>query len=159
NARLMGTNYLTQGANKQAITLDLKTERGRAVFLRLAERADVIVENYRAGALSQLGLGFEQIRFYNPRIVYCSLTGYGQGGPRSAVNAYDNVIQAASGLMAMTGTKEVSPLKVGAAIVDYAAGLAAAFAISAALRQRDRTGEGVFIDCAMLDTALMLMGT
>jgi crotonobetainyl-CoA:carnitine CoA-transferase CaiB-like acyl-CoA transferase len=160
NARLMGTNYLTQGANKQAITLDLKAEKGREIFRQLSRRADVIVENYRAGALSQLGLGFEDIRALdNPRVVYCSLTGYGQRGPRAAVNAYDNVIQAASGLMAMTGTPDVHPLKVGASIVDYAAGLAAAFAISAALLQRTRTGEGVYIDCSMLDTALMLMGT
>jgi crotonobetainyl-CoA:carnitine CoA-transferase CaiB-like acyl-CoA transferase len=159
NARLMGTNYLTQGANKQAITLDLKTEKGRGIFRQLARGADVIVENYRAGAMAELGLGFEDIRAQNPRVVYCSLTGYGQRGPRAAVNAYDNVIQAASGLMAMTGTPGVHPLKVGASIVDYAAGLAAAFAISAALLLRARTGEGVYIDCAMLDTALMLMGT
>ncbi|MBI1775294.1 MAG: CoA transferase [Proteobacteria bacterium] len=159
NERLMGINYLTQGANKRAITLDLKTEAGRRILRRLAERADVLVENYRAGALASLGLGYSDLRRLNPRLVYCSLTGYGQGGPRSAVNAYDNVVQAASGLMAMTGTEAASPMKVGASIVDYAAGMAAAFAIAAALQQRSRTGEGVWIDCAMLDAALMLMGT
>jgi crotonobetainyl-CoA:carnitine CoA-transferase CaiB-like acyl-CoA transferase len=159
NAALMGLNYLTQGANKKAITLNLKSETGRQIFKRLVTTADVVVENYRAGALSRLGLGYEELRALNPQLVYCSLTGFGQSGPRAEVNAYDNVIQAASGLMSLTGTKKVSPLKVGTSIIDYACGMNAAFAIAAALLRRERTGKGVYIDCAMLDTALMLMAT
>jgi crotonobetainyl-CoA:carnitine CoA-transferase CaiB-like acyl-CoA transferase len=159
NAILMGTNYLTQGANKRAITLNLKDERGRLIFEQLVATADVLVENYRAGALRSLGLGYEQMRAINPQIIYCSLTGFGQSGPRAQVNAYDNVIQAASGLMSLTGTREVNPLKTGAPIIDYGSGVTAALAIASALLGRQRTGRGVHIDCAMLDTALMLMAT
>src|SRR5262249_35941143 len=106
-----------------------------------------------------LGLGYKEMCVINPQIIYCSMTGFGQSGSRAQVNAYDNVIQAASGLMSLTGTKEVNPLKTGAAIIDYASGISAAFAIASALLRRPRTGQGVYIDCAMLDTALTLMAT
>lgn len=159
NAQLMGTNYLTQNANKRAITLNLKSEKGRDILRRLVRTSDVFVENYRTGALASLNLGFEHLRAINPRIIYCSMTGFGQNGPRAGVNAYDNVIQAASGLMSLTGTAEIHPLKSGAAIIDYGSGLNAAFAISAALVRRERTGEGVHIDCSMMDTALLLMAS
>src|SRR5262245_35037223 len=104
NAALMGTNFLTQNANKRAITLNLKSARGRDILRQLVANADVFVENYRAGALRSLDLGYENLRQIRPDIIYCSLTGFGQSGPRSAINAYDNVIQAASGLMSLTGT-------------------------------------------------------
>jgi crotonobetainyl-CoA:carnitine CoA-transferase CaiB-like acyl-CoA transferase len=156
NEQLMGTTYQTQAANKRAMTLNLKTKSGREIVKRLAAKTDVFVENYRTGALAEIGLGYDVMRAINPRIIYCSLTGFGQTGPRAEVNAYDNVIQAASGLMSLTGTPEVHPLKVGASMVDYAAGLNAAFAIAAALLRRERTGEGVSIDCAMMDTAMFL---
>lgn len=158
NAALMGINFLTQGSNKKAITLDLKTAKGREIFLALAARADVIVENYRAGALAGLGLGYDKLAQRNPRLVYCSLTGFGQDGPRATVNAYDNVIQAASGLMQLTGSAETGPVKTGASVIDYASGMTAAFAIASALFQRAQTGRGQRIDCAMLDSALTLMG-
>jgi crotonobetainyl-CoA:carnitine CoA-transferase CaiB-like acyl-CoA transferase len=137
----------------------LKSKDGREILQRLAASADIFVENYHKGALTALGLGYNELRVINPRIIYCSLTGFGQTGPRAEVNAYDNVIQAASGLMSLTGTADVTPLKTGAAIIDYASGLNAAFAIAAALIRRERTGEGVHIDCSMLDTALCLMAT
>jgi crotonobetainyl-CoA:carnitine CoA-transferase CaiB-like acyl-CoA transferase len=159
NSELMGTNYLTQNSNKRAITLNLKSEKGREILRRLTSTADVFVENYRTGALASLGFGYDEVCILNPRIIYCSMTGFGQQGPRSSVNAYDNVIQAASGLMSLTGTSEVSPLKTGAAIIDYASGLNAAFAISSALFRRERTGEGTHIDCSMIDTALSLMAS
>lgn len=159
NDRQMGTNYLTQGSNKKAITLNLKSAEGQQIFRDLARTADVIVENYRAGALAGLGLGYDDIRKVQPGIIYCSLTGFGQTGERARVNAYDNVIQAASGLMSLTGTSETAPVKTDASIVDYASGMNAAFAIAAALFRRERTGEGVYIDCSMLDSALLLMGT
>lgn len=159
NADLLGSNYLTQNGNKRALSLDLSTEEGREIVLRLVAEADVLIENYRAGALRALGLGQERLRARNPRLVYCSITGFGQGGARDGVNAYDNIIQAASGLMSETIASDGRPTKTGASIVDYATGMAAAFAIASALHRRQRDGEGVYIDCAMLDTALSLIGT
>lgn len=159
NRAQMGTNFLTQNANKRSMTLNLKSPEGQRLFKALAGSADVVVENYRAGALDKLGLGYEALCENNPRLIYCSMTGFGQSGSRSAVNAYDNTIQAASGLMAMTGFPGSGPIKVGASIIDYAAGLSAAFAISLAITQRHATGKGCHIDCSMLDTAMMLMGT
>lgn len=159
NAQGMGMNFLTQNGNKRSLAINLKTEAGRKVLLELAAGADVLVENYRTGALDALGLGYTSLSALNPRLIYCSLTGFGQGRARRGVNAYDNVIQAASGLMAMTGTPDSGPLKVGASIVDYAAGMAAALAVSLALIQREKSGQGTYIDCSMLDTTMMLMGT
>ncbi|OXC75784.1 CaiB/BaiF CoA transferase family protein [Caballeronia sordidicola] len=159
NQALMGTNYLTQGANKRAMTLNLKTPEGQRVFRALARDADIVVENYRANAMAELGLDYEQLSKTNPKLIYCSMTGFGHGGPRSEVNAYDNTIQAASGLMAMTGLAGSGPVKVGASIIDYAAGLSAAFAVTLAVTQRQTTGLGCHIDCSMLDTAMTLMGT
>jgi len=156
NQRDMGTNYLAQNSNKRAITLNLKTERGREILKRLVKDADVMIENYRAGAFPALGLGYEDMRKINPRLIYCSMTAFGQDGPRGTHTAYDHAIQATSGIMAMTGTPEVHPLKAGAPVIDYSTGTMAAFAIASALFQRERTGEGQRIDCAMLDVALML---
>ena len=159
NRERMGTGYLTQGSNKRAITLDLKHERGREVLKKLVAGADVFVENYRAGALPALGLGYEDLSALNPRLIYCSMTAFGQDGPRGGQTAYDHLIQATSGMMATTGTPEVSPLKTGSPVIDYATGTMCAFALSAALFQRERTGRGQYIDSSMLDVALMLMGS
>ncbi len=114
NRGQMGTSFLTQGSNKRSITLDLKQESGREVLKRLVARADVLVENYRPGAFAALGLGYEAMAAINPRLVYCSISAFGQDGPRREQTAYDHVIQATSGLMAMTGTEEVNPIKFGA---------------------------------------------
>ncbi len=157
NRAEMGTHFLAQNSNKRAITLNLKSEKGRAILRRLAASADVFVENYRTGALASLGLGYEDLSQVNSRLIYCSITGFGQKGPYARRTAYDNVIQAMSGLMSTTGTREVSPLKVGAPIVDYGTGAQAAFAIASALFQRTRTDRGQHIDVAMLDAAVMLM--
>ena len=159
NRRLMGTSFLSQNANKRCITLDLKDPRGRDILRRLAQRADVLVENYRTGAMAALGLGYDDLRAINPRLVYCSMTGFGQDGPKAEHNAYDPVIQGISGLMSTTGWPTMPPLKTGAPVIDYASGLCAAFAIVAALFQRERTGQGQHVDCAMLDTALVLMSS
>jgi crotonobetainyl-CoA:carnitine CoA-transferase CaiB-like acyl-CoA transferase len=159
NRALMGTGYLTQNANKRCLTLDLRDPRGRDILKRLTVGADVLVENYRAGALAALGLGYDDLRAINPRLIYCSMTGFGQEGPKAGHNAYDCVIQAISGLMETTGFPSTPPLKTGAPIIDYASGLYAAFAISSALFQREKTGQGQRIDCAMLDAALMLMSS
>jgi crotonobetainyl-CoA:carnitine CoA-transferase CaiB-like acyl-CoA transferase len=159
NRAQMGTSFLTQASNKRSITLDLKQEQGREVLHRLVAGADVLVENFRPGAFEALGLGYEAMAAVNPRLVYCSISAFGQDGPRRQQTAYDHVIQATSGLMAMTGTEEVNPIKFGAPAVDYATGTMAAFALASALFQRERTGKGQRIDLAMLDVAMILMGS
>ena len=155
----MGTGYLTQGSNKRAIAIDLKSEPGRDILRRLVERADVMVENFRPGALEALGLGYEAMAALNPRLVYCSISAFGQTGPRRGQTAYDHVIQATSGLMATTGTEAVNPIKFGSPAVDYATGTMGAFALASALFQRERTGRGQRIDLAMLDVAMILMSS
>ncbi len=159
NRSLMGTSFLTQGSNKRSITLDLKQEGGREVLKRLVAGADVLVENFRPGAFEALGLGYEALNAINPRLVYCSISAFGQDGPRREQTAYDHVIQANSGLMAMTGTEEVNPIKFGAPAVDYATGTMGAFALASALFQRERTGKGQHIDLSMVGVAMMLMGS
>jgi len=159
NRRHMGTSFLTQGSNKRSITLDLKTEPGREILKRLVVGADVLVENFRPGAFEALGLGYAALSAINPRLIYCSISAFGQDGPRREQTAYDHVIQATSGLMAMTGTEEVNPIKFGAPVVDYATGTMGAFALASALFQRERTGRGQHIDLAMVGVAMMLMGS
>jgi len=154
----MGTAFLTQGGNKRSMALDLHTQRGREILLELVATADVLVENYRPGALDALGLTDKAISASNPTLIHVSMSAFGQDGPRGEMTAYDYVIQATSGLMAMTGTKEVNPIKFGPAAVDYATGTTSAFAISAALLQRTKTGRGQRIDLAMMDVAMVLMG-
>jgi crotonobetainyl-CoA:carnitine CoA-transferase CaiB-like acyl-CoA transferase len=159
NRRNMGTAFLTQASNKRSITLDLKQEKDRKVLRKLVATADVFVENYRPGAFEALGLGYDALAAINPRLIYASFSAFGQQGPRSPQTAYDHVIQATSGIMAMTGTPEVNPVKLGSPAIDYATGMTGAFALSAALFQRERTGKGQRIDMAMLDVAMILMSS
>ena len=157
NKALMGTGYLTQGSNKRSIALDLKTEVGRGALKRLVKDwADVLVENYRTGAFKALGLGYEDLSGLNSKLVYASMTAFGQDGPRGNQTAYDHAIQATSGLTAATGTGASGPIKVGAPVIDYAVGTTGAFALAAALYQTMRTGKGQYIDIAMMDVALIL---
>jgi crotonobetainyl-CoA:carnitine CoA-transferase CaiB-like acyl-CoA transferase len=160
NKTLMGTSFLTQGSNKRAVALNLKTEDGREVLRRLATQwADVFVENYRSGAFKSLGLGYEDLARLNPKLIYVSMTAFGQDGPRGYQTAYDHAIQAASGITASTGTEASGPIKAGAPVIDYATGTMGAFAISAALYQRLRTGKGQYVDMAMFDVALILQSS
>ncbi len=159
NRRQMGTGFLTQASNKRAITLDLKIEEGREVLRRLVGTADVLVENYRPGAFEALGLGYAALSAINPRLIYASFSAFGQDGPRGSQTAYDHVIQATSGIMAMTGTEAVHPVKLGTPAVDYATGTMGALALASALFQRERTGQGQRIDMAMLDVAIILMAS
>ncbi len=159
NRRQMGTGFLTQASNKRSITLDLKTEDGREVLRRLVGTADVLVENYRPGAFEALGLGYPALSAINPRLIYASFSAFGQDGPRRTQTAYDHVIQATSGIMAMTGTEAVHPIKFGSPAIDYATGTMGAFALASALFQRERTGQGQRIDMAMLDVAMILMAS
>ena len=156
---LMGLPYLTQNANKKSVTLDLKQEQGRAVLQRMLPSCDVFLENLRPGAMSALGFSFEQVREFRPNIVYCSISAFGQDGPLNKRRAYDHVVQGMSGIMHATGTRESGPTKVGAPYIDYATGLNGAFAILAALHEVRRTGNGIKLDVAMLDTALLLMAS
>ena len=159
NRKNMGTSFLTQGSNKRSITLDLKQEAGRDILKKLVAGADVLVENYRPGAFEALGLGYEALLKINPRLIYCSISAFGQDGVRREQTAYDHVIQATSGIMASTGTEEVNPIKIGAPAVDYATGTMAAFALASALFQRERTGKGQHIDLAMLGVAMMMQAS
>jgi crotonobetainyl-CoA:carnitine CoA-transferase CaiB-like acyl-CoA transferase len=155
----MGLQFATQASNKRAITVNLKTAKGQEIIKKLVKDADIFVENYRAGAFKKLGLGYEDLSKINPKLIYCSMTAFGQDGPRGNMTAYDHAIQSTSGMMRTTGTKEVNPIKVGSPVVDYAVGTMNAFALSAALFQRERTGKGQYIDSAMMDVAMMLMGS
>jgi crotonobetainyl-CoA:carnitine CoA-transferase CaiB-like acyl-CoA transferase len=155
----MGTGFLTQASNKRSIALDLKKAEDREILKKLVATADVFVENYRPGAFEALGLGYEALSAINPRLIYASFSAFGQEGPRGIQTAYDHVIQATSGIMAMTGTKDAHPVKLGAPVIDYATGMTGAFALSAALFQREKTGRGQRIDMAMLDVAMILMSS
>ncbi len=155
----LGTYFMAQSAGKRAITLDLKVEQGRDILRKLAAGADVLVENYRSGKMAELGLGYEALSAINPNLIYCSMTGFGQTGPKAKHPAYDVVIQAYSGLMVANGETDSPPVRVGPPVVDYGTGAQAALAISAALFQRGQTGKGQRIDVAMLDAALMLMSS
>ena len=150
--------FLCANRNKRSLTLNLKTEAGQTIFRRLAAQADVVVENFKAGGMERMGLGYESLRADNPGLIYCAITGYGQTGPDRALPGYDTVIQAQGGIMSITGPTsggtDGEPYKVGVAIVDITAGLQAAVAILTALQHRDRTGEGQHIDIALFDTQL-----
>ena len=155
----MRSDFTAQNANKRAVCVDLKSAEGGEILRRLIKGADVFVENYRSGAMAKIGFDYPAVKALKPDIIYCSITGFGQQGPIAGRTAYDNVIQACSGLMAATGDARSAPLKVGPPVLDYGTGIQAAFAIAAALYQRTATGKGQHIDVAMLDAAIMLMSS
>ena len=156
NRQGMGCFYLAQNANKRSMTLNLSVPEGQGIFKRLAKDSDIVVENLIAGTMPRYGLGYEDLKKINPGLIYCSITGYGQTGPKARDAAIDNAVQAASGIMAVTGTPETGPLKTGFTVVDYATGYSASLAMVMALYHRAMTGEGQYIDVAMLDTALTI---
>ena len=147
--------FLSVNRNKRSVVLDLKSEAGRAHAIALAERADVVVENLRPGVVARLGLGYEDVRARNPRVVYCSVSGFGQDRP--ALAGYDQIVQGTSGVMSLTGEAEGPPTKFGVPIGDMSAGMFAAHAILAALYARDQTGAGRYIDVAMQDSLMALL--
>ena len=142
---------------KRSISLDLRHEEGASVFRDLAQGADVVFSNVRGDLPERLGITYPQLRDVNPRVVCCSLSGFGQTGPRASQGAYDYVIQAMAGWMSLTGEPNGPPAKSGVSLVDFAAGYAAALAILAGLQQRERTGEGCDCDVALFDTAISLL--
>ncbi len=145
------TYFLSVNRNKESLTLNLKDDRGREILHRLLVRADVLVENFRPGIMERLGFGYAGVHERYPRLVYASISGFGQDGPLRERVAYDLIVQGMGGLMGMTGEEGGPPVKVGVAITDICAGMFAAFGIMAALRVRDRTGAGQWVDAAMLD--------
>lgn len=155
----MGSTFLSCNAGKRSVALNLKDPRGQKIACEIASRVDVMIENWRPGTARRLGVGFDDIKAVNPRIVYCSISGFGQDGPMSPRPAYDHIIQAVSGIMSVTGTPETAPSRTGPPLVDYLTGLSATVAILAALRERDRSGEAQMVDVGMLDCAVGGMGS
>jgi len=137
--------------NRRNMTLNLRSQKGKEIFLELVEKGDVVVQNFSPGAMERLGLGYDILKKANPNIIYCAMLGYGQTGPYKDRLAYDPTIQAASGLMSMTGFPENPPVRAGIQIADYAGSVYAVIGILMALHYKDITGKGQMIDCAMFD--------
>jgi formyl-CoA transferase len=148
--------YLRLNRCKRSVALDLKPDAGRRAFLRLAARCDVVVENLRPGAMRRLGLGYDDVRSVSPGVVYASASGFGQDGPLADRPGLDIMAQARGGLMSITGTPDGSPVKVGVPLCDLVCGIYTALAVTAALRERDRSGEGQYIDVSLLESAVSL---
>lgn len=148
--------FLLINRNKRSVTLDLKNPDARRAFRRLVERADVLVENLRPGAMRRLGLGYEDLCEVNPRLVYASASGWGQDGPLANLPGLDIMAQARSGLMSITGHPDTPPAKVGVPICDLVCALYLALAVTAALRERDRSGMGQYIDVSLLEAGVSL---
>jgi len=143
--------FLSVNRNKKSITLNLKSKKGKEILFKLIKISDVLIETNRPGVMEKLGLSFEEVKKINPKIVYCSISGFGQTGPYKLRPGFDQVIQGMGGLMSITGEENRPPIKVGVAITDVGAGMYAAIGILAALLRRDKTGEGEYIDISMLD--------
>jgi len=158
NEQLMGTSFLAQNANKKSVTLNLKPAEGKAILKGLVRTADVVVENFRPDVMDRLGLGYQVLSAINPRLIYCAISGFGHTGPDAMKPAYDQIIQGLSGVMAINGDETLNPLRTGFPVCDTVGGLSAAFAVMAALYHRERTGEGQFVDVALLDSIMPLMG-
>ena len=157
NKRYMGVSFLAQNPGKRSITIDFKHPTGKEVFRKLVRTADVLVENFRPGVMKRLGLGFEELLKENPKLIYCAISGFGQDGPLRDLPAYDQIIQGMSGVMSITGAPENAPYRVGYPMADTIGGITAAFAVAAALADRERTG-GTFIDVSMLEAVMATMG-
>lgn len=143
--------FLSVNRNKKSVTVNLKEKEGKEIFYKLSKTADVIVENFRPGTAEKLGISYEDIKPLNEKIVYCSISGFGQSGPYKHRPGYDLILQGMGGLMTMTGEEDRPPVKIGVAITDIAAGMFAAYGILAALYTREKTGRGQYVDVSMLD--------
>lgn len=158
NKMLMGTSFLAQNSNKKSLTLNLKSEEGKEIFREMTKTADIIVENFRPDVMKRLGLDYQALAQINPRIIYCAISGFGNSGPDAFKPAYDQIIQGLSGEMAINGNEEFNPMRAGFPVCDTVGGLNAAFAIMSALYYRERTGTGQYVDIALLDSIMPLMG-
>ncbi|WP_433868114.1 CaiB/BaiF CoA transferase family protein [Ralstonia wenshanensis] len=150
--------YLSANRNKRSVTIDLSSPEGQSLVRRLANKADIVLENFKVGGLAQYGLDYASLKETNPGLIYCSITGFGQSGPYASRAGYDFLIQGMGGLMSLTGhadgTEGEGPLKVGVALTDVMTGLYATVAVLAALANRERTGQGQYIDLALLDVQI-----
>jgi len=153
----IGIAYLKRARSKKSIELDLKSAEGLNTFLRLAEKADVIVENFRVGVTKRLKIDYEQLKSKNPKVIYCSITGFGATGPDASKKAFDATVQAASGLMSITGEPDGLPMKIGSSMADTIAGTFAFSGILASLFRREKTGLGEYIDVSMTDCLVSLL--
>jgi crotonobetainyl-CoA:carnitine CoA-transferase CaiB-like acyl-CoA transferase len=151
------TYFLSVNRNKRSIALDLKSEQGREALWKLIDTADVLVENFSPGTAGRLGFGYEAVRERNPAIVYASISGFGQTGPSANRTAYDLIVQGMSGMMSVTGEPDGMPTKLGVPIADITAGMFAAYSVVAALFDRERSGEGRYIDVSMLGGQVALL--
>ena len=145
------TYFMSINRNKRSITLNLKSEKGRDILLQLTKFADVLVENFTPGVVTRLGIDYDTISKLNPKIVYCSISGFGQTGPYREKPAYDQMMQGLGGIMSITGEPNGPPQKIGMALTDIGAGMLAAYGVMTALFNRERTGKGQYIDISMLD--------
>lgn len=152
SAYFMGINR-----NKQSITINLKEEKGRLLFLDLVKNFDVVIENFRPGTMDKLGIGYETVKSVHDKIIYASISGFGQTGPMSRRAAYDGIVQAMGGIMSINGEKNGRPLRIGVSIGDIAAGMFCAIGILAATLHRNSTNEGMYIDVAMLDSIVAIL--
>ncbi|MBR0555058.1 CoA transferase [Ciceribacter sp. L1K23] len=148
---LSAAYYHSTNRNKRSIAIDFRTEQGRDIIRRLVATADVVIENFKLGGLRKYGLDYDSLKAINPRLVYCSITGFGQNGPYAEFAGYDYIVQGMSGFMSITGEKDGEPMKAGVAIADIFTGIYAVTAIQAALIHAMKTGEGQFVDMALLD--------
>jgi formyl-CoA transferase/CoA:oxalate CoA-transferase len=149
--------FYAANRSKQSVTIDLKRTGGRALFLDLAERSDVVLENFRPGVMARLGVGYDDVRARNPRAVYCSISGFGQAGPLAPKAAYDLIAAGYGGTMSVTGDAGGRYVRPGVPISDLLAAMTAAYSITLALRSRDTTGEGAYLDISLLDGQLFAM--
>jgi len=157
--RGMAPSWLAINGNKRSLTLDLQKPAAIEIINRLAAKADVVMENFRPGVMDRLGIGYEALRKINPRLIYCCISGFGSTGPYRNEAGYDGKIQALSGIMSLTGHKEMGPTRAGFAVCDVLSGMTAAYAVSSALYQRTHTNEGQFIDVSMLEASLAFLST
>ncbi len=155
----MSPSFLTCNLNKRSLALDLKAPEAGEIVRRLVAASDAVVENFRPGVMTRLGLDYPALSAVRPDLVYCSISGYGQRGPRAGTGAYDGAIQADSGMMAITGHPETGPTRTGYMPVDMATALNTAFVLAAALYRRLATGQGQYLDVAMMDTAMVLQAS
>ena len=149
--------FMSINRNKKSITLDMKGSKAIEIIMKLIKGSDVLVENFRPGAMERLGLGYQQVKAVNPRLVYCSISGFGQNGPYRMLPGFDQVLQGMGGLMSITGEPDGPPVKVGVPIADITAGMFAAYGIAIALFTREKTGSGQMVDISLLDSQVALL--
>jgi crotonobetainyl-CoA:carnitine CoA-transferase CaiB-like acyl-CoA transferase len=151
------TYFLSVNRSKKSLTLNMKAPEGHAILKKLIAKADVVLENFRPGTMERLGVGYEQLRALNPRLIYCSISGFGESGPEASRPGYDLIVQGESGVMDITGFPSGPPVKVGNSIADLVAGMSAAQGITLALLSRERTGRGQKVEIGMLDVMAALL--